>query len=195
MLVFSPVAQPIVGIWASFLFWLLAFETEVGYCHFLPGIMPGRKLEFVTVGFMYKKILLALDESKEAKGALQSAIQLAQQLGAEMRIVTVGEPLPVYAAFMDAEIPGARQKLLEERNDFYSALQKRAIEAARKAGVRAEGVVIEGDEVHAIVDDLVAWGADLLVIGRRHHSTMSRLWGGTVHNIAEKARCSILAVY
>lgn len=144
---------------------------------------------------MYKKILLALDESKEAKGALQSAIELTKQLGAELRIVTVGEPLPAYAAFMDAEMPGARLKLLEERNAFYCDLQKRAIEAALKAGIHAQGVVIEGDEVQAIVDDIIAWGADLLVIGRRHHNTMSRFWGGTVHNIAEKARCSILAVY
>jgi nucleotide-binding universal stress UspA family protein len=96
---------------------------------------------------------------------------------------------------MDAEIPGARQKLLDERNAFYRDLQKEALKQATAAGVSVEGAVVEGDEVQAIVDHIVAYGADLLVIGRRHHSTMSRLWGGTVHNIAEKARCSILAVY
>ena len=144
---------------------------------------------------MYKKIVIALDESREAKHALASAIQLAKQLGAELRVVTVSEPLPVYAAFMDAEIPGARQKLLDERNAFYRDLQKEALKQATAAGVSVEGAVVEGDEVQAIVDHIVAYGADLLVIGRRHHSTMSRLWGGTVHNIAEKARCSILAVY
>jgi nucleotide-binding universal stress UspA family protein len=50
--------------------------------------------------------------------------------------------------------------------------------------------------VQAIVEHIAKWGADLLVIGRRHHSSaVSRVWGGTVHNIAEKVRCSILAVY
>lgn len=144
---------------------------------------------------VYKKIVIALDESHEAKRALASAIELATQLGAELRIVTVSEPLPAYAAFMDAEIPGARQKLLEERNAFYSDLQKAGIEQATAAGIKVQGAVVEGDEVQAIVDHIAASGADLLVIGRRHHSSMSRLWGGTVHNIAEKARCSILAVY
>lgn len=107
----------------------------------------------------------------------------------------VSEPLPAYAAFMDTEVPGARQKLADERNAFYAELQQQAIGEATAAGIKAEAVVVEGEEVQAIVDAIAAWGADLLVIGRRHHSTMSRLWGGTVHNIAEKSRCSILAVY
>ena len=144
---------------------------------------------------MYKKLIIALDESQEAQRALTSAIDLAKQLGSEVRIITVSEPLPAYAGFIDAEIPGARQKLLEERNAFYADLQRKAIEQAAAAGIKAEGIVLEGDEVQTIADHIVTCGADLLVIGRRHHSTMTRLWGGTVHNIAERIRCSILAVY
>jgi nucleotide-binding universal stress UspA family protein len=63
-------------------------------------------------------------------------------------------------------------------------------------GLKVEGIIVEGDEVRSIVEHIAKWGVDLLVIGRRHHSsTVSRVWGGTVHNIAEKVRCSILAVY
>lgn len=144
---------------------------------------------------MYKKIVVALDESKEAQRALGSAVELAGQLKSELTIITVSEPLPSYAAFMDSEMPGARQKLLEERNAFYCELQKKGVEKASAAGIQAKAVIVEGDEVQSIVDHIAANGTDLLVIGRRHHSTMSRLWGGTVHNIAEKSRCSILAVY
>ena len=144
---------------------------------------------------MYKKIIIALDESPEAKRALARAIELAQKLGSELRILTVSEPLPAYAGFIDAEIPGAREKLLEERNAYYGKLQNVGIDEAAAAGIKADSVLVEGDEVQAIVDHIAACGADLLVIGRRHHSAMSRLWGGTVHNIAEKVRCSILAVY
>ena len=144
---------------------------------------------------MYKKIVVALDESKEAKRALASAIEMAGVLKAELTIVTVSEPLPVYAAYIDSEIPGGRQKLLEERNEFYCNLQKEGVAQAAAAGIEASAVILEGDEVQSIVDHISANQIDLLVIGRRHHSTMSRLWGGTVHNIAEKSRCSILAVY
>lgn len=144
---------------------------------------------------MYKKIVVALDESKEAKRALTAAVELAGQIKAELTIVTVSEPLPAYAGFMDSEMPGARQKLLDERNAFYLELHKESLAQASAAGVEARAVIVEGDEVLSIVDHIAAHGTDLLVIGRRHHSTMSRLWGGTVHNIAEKSRCSILAVY
>jgi len=143
---------------------------------------------------MYKKIVVALDESKEAKRALERAIELTWQLKSELTIITVEEPLPSYAGFMDSEMPGARQKLVDERNAFYSKLQQEGVAQASAAGIQAKGVIVEGDEVQSIVDHIAANGIDLLVIGRRHHSTMSRLWGGTVHNIAEKSQCSILAV-
>ena len=143
---------------------------------------------------MYKKIVIALDESKEARRALERAIELAGQLKSELTIITVEEPLPSYAGFMDSEMPGARQKLTDERNAFFSKLQKEGVAEAEAAGLKAKAVIVEGDEVQAIVDHIAANGIDLLVIGRRHHSNMSRLWGGTVHNIAEKSQCSILAV-
>jgi nucleotide-binding universal stress UspA family protein len=144
---------------------------------------------------MYKKIVVAMDESKEAKRALASAIDLAGLLKSELTILTVSEPLPSYAGFMDAEIPGARLKLLEERNAFYCNLQKEGIAQAAAAGIEARAVIVEGNEVQSIVDHIAEHRADLLVIGRRHHSTMARFWGSTVHNIAEKSCCSILAVY
>jgi nucleotide-binding universal stress UspA family protein len=145
---------------------------------------------------MYKKIMIAFDESAEAKRSLSSGLELARALKAELRLLTVSEPLPVYAAFMDSELPGARQALLEERNASYRNLQSEGIKHAQESGITVEGIIVEGDEVQSIVDHIANWGADLLLIGRRHHSgAISRVWGGTVHNIAEKARCSILAVY
>lgn len=143
---------------------------------------------------MYKKIVVALDESTEAKRALETAIELATHLGSQLRVVTVSEPLPAYAAYMDSELPGARQKLLEERNAFYAHLQKDAVKQATAAGIRVEAAIVEGQEVQAIADHITAFQADLVVIGRRHHSGIGGIWGGTVHTLAEKICCSILAV-
>jgi nucleotide-binding universal stress UspA family protein len=62
--------------------------------------------------------------------------------------------------------------------------------------VEAEGIIIEGAEVETIVECVAMWHADLLVIGRRHHpSPIGRVWGGTLHEIAERTNCSILGVY
>ena len=84
---------------------------------------------------------------------------------------------------------------IEERNSFYKDLQSEGIRNAEECGIAVEGIIVEGEEVQAIADQIADWGADLLVIGRRHHAgAVSRIWGGTVHNILERVQCSILAV-
>jgi nucleotide-binding universal stress UspA family protein len=144
---------------------------------------------------VYKRMMVAYDESPEAKRALTRAIELAKMLGAELRLVTVSEPLPAYVAFADAGIPGAKRMFAEERQIFYNKLQEEAKARAAESGIAADGVIVEGDEVQSIVDSITSWNGELLVIGRRHHSSpLTRIWGGTVHEIAERTRCNILAV-
>jgi nucleotide-binding universal stress UspA family protein len=140
-------------------------------------------------------MIVAYDESQEATRALTHAIELAKLMGAELRLVTVSEPLPAYVAYADVGFPGAKRMLADERQSFYDKLQEEAKARAAENGLTADGVIVEGDEVKSIVDSVTSWNADLLVIGRRHHtSPLSRMWGGTVHEIAERTRCSILAV-
>jgi nucleotide-binding universal stress UspA family protein len=140
-------------------------------------------------------MMVAYDESPEAKRALVRAIELAKLMGAELRLVTVSEPLPAYVGFADAAFPGSKQMLAEERQSFYDKLQEEAKVRAAESGMVADGVIVEGDEVDSIVNSITSWHADLLVIGRRHHSSpLTRIWGGTVHEIAERTRCNILAV-
>jgi nucleotide-binding universal stress UspA family protein len=45
---------------------------------------------------VYRRMIVAYDESPEAKRALTHAIELAKLIGAELRLVTVCEPLPAY---------------------------------------------------------------------------------------------------
>jgi nucleotide-binding universal stress UspA family protein len=159
---------------------------------------PRNKLESQGLGseaIVYKKMMVAYDESPEAKRALTHAIELAKMLGSELRLVTVSEPLPAYVAFADAGFPGAKRMFAEERQIFYDKLQEEAKVRAAESGMVADGVIVEGDEVDSLVDSITSWHADLLVIGRRHHSSpLTRIWGGTVHEIAERTRCNILAV-
>ena len=144
---------------------------------------------------MYKKMMVAYDESAEAERALTRAIELAKILGSELRLVTVSEPLPAYVGYADAGFPGAQRMFAEERQTFYNKLQEDAKVRVAESGMVADGVIMEGDEVQSIVDSITSWQAELLVIGRRHHSSpLTRIWGGTVHEIAERTRCNILAV-
>ena len=144
---------------------------------------------------MYKRLMVAYDESPEAKRALTRAIELAKLMGAELRMVTVSEPLPAYVAYANVAYPGSERIMTDERQIFYNKLQEDAKVRAAESGLVADGVIVEGDEVAGIVDSVTSWNADLLVIGRRHHaSPFSGVWGGTVHEIAERTRCNILGV-
>lgn len=146
---------------------------------------------------MFKRIIVAYDESPEANRALASGIELAKQFGGVLRIVTVSEPLPVYTSFAEAALPGASRILEDERLAFYGTLQKEAQEKAKAEGISVEATIISGHEVASIVEHVNAWDPDLLIVGRRHHSfPLTQIsMGGTLHEIAEKTRCSILGVY
>jgi nucleotide-binding universal stress UspA family protein len=144
---------------------------------------------------VYKRLIVAYDESPEAQRALTRAIEMAKQMESELRLVTVSEPLPAYVAYADVGFPGAKRMLADERQTFYNKLQEEAKVRAAESGLVMDGVIVEGDEVDSIVDSITSWHADLLVIGRRHHSSpLTRIWGGTVHEIAERTMCNILAV-
>jgi|ERR1700733_194806 nucleotide-binding universal stress UspA family protein len=144
---------------------------------------------------MFRNIMVAFDDSPQAIRALEVAIELAKQFKAGLHLITVSERLPSYTAFIEAELPGGRQMLLDERSAYYRELQKGAMAQASAAGLDVQGLVIEGEEIQTIVDQIAEYKPDLLVLGRHHHTAMTGLWSGTVHNIAEKVRCNILAVY
>jgi nucleotide-binding universal stress UspA family protein len=144
---------------------------------------------------VYKRLIIAYDESPEAQRALTRAIEMAKLMESELRLVTVSEPLPPYVAYADVGFPGSKRMLADERENFYNKLQEEAKVLAAESGLVADGVIVEGDEVQSIVNSITSWHADLLVIGRRHHSSpLTRIWGGTVHEIAERTTCNILAV-
>ena len=144
---------------------------------------------------MFRKIMVAFDDSPQANHALEVAIELAKQFKTGLHLITVSEPLPLYTAIIDAQVPSGRQMLLDEQKTYYQELQIGAIAQASGAGIDVRGLVIEGEEVQTIVDRIAEYNPDLLVLGRRHHSIISGLWSGTVHDIAEKVHCNILAVY
>src|SRR5258708_22527133 len=105
---------------------------------------------------MYKKMMVAYDESPEAKRALARAIELAKVMGAELRLVTVCEPLPAYVAYADVAFPGSKRMLAEERQAFYRKLQEEAGERAAESRLVADRAIVEGDVVQSIVASITS---------------------------------------
>jgi nucleotide-binding universal stress UspA family protein len=119
--------------------------------------------------------MVAFDDSPQTIRALEVAIELAKQFKAGLHLITVSERLPSYTAFIEAELPGGRQMLFDERSTDYRELQKGAMAQASAAGLDVQGLVIGGEEIQTIVDQIAEYKPDLLVLGRHHHTAMTGL--------------------
>ena len=145
---------------------------------------------------MFKRILVAYDESPESGRALLAAIQLAKNLHAELRAVSVQEKLPAYAGYVDAEIPGGTVLLQRQAFEYYQKLQTDAQQAARQEGITLTTELVEGDEIDAVVECVQRTRSDLLVVGiHRHSLLLSRFWNHTTHDLSQRVASNILGVH
>jgi nucleotide-binding universal stress UspA family protein len=142
---------------------------------------------------MFHNILLAYDESKEAKHALESALSLAKTLRSKLTIVTVVEALPGYTAMAALVDPNLPNEILEEKRDRLRSLQKTVLNHAFDSGIKADAVLVEGEEVESIIETAKRDRADLLVIGLRKHAAFEFV-SGTAHHLAQQSPCPLLAV-
>jgi nucleotide-binding universal stress UspA family protein len=145
---------------------------------------------------MFKRILVAYDESPASGRALLTGIHLAKSLNAELRAVSIQEKLPPYSGYIDAEVPGGTALLRQQASEYYRKLQTEAEEAARQEGIALTTELVEGDEVEAIVECAQRTHSDLLVVGiHRHPLLLSRLWNHTAHDLSQRVTSNILGVH
>jgi len=138
---------------------------------------------------MFHKIMVAYDESPEAGRALRASIELAKELHAELTVVTVLEPLPVYYSFATSALSAVHWT--EKKREKYSALQAEAREQAEAAGLVPDAELVSGDEVGSIIGCTKKYHCDLLVLGMPQHKI---LMGHTARDIAERAPCALLGI-
>ena len=119
-----------------------------------------------------KTVVLATDGSESSERALAFAIELAQDTGASLEIVSVR---PQWSR------AGAGTGTLEvDRYDSSDDVAERAAARARRAGVEATGHVLEGHTVDRIIDTAVCVEADILVVGSRGLGSISGAVLGSV---------------
>src|SRR5580692_2580962 len=126
---------------------------------------------------MFSKIVVALNDLPESQRALRTAIDLARSCNAELATVSIlGDP-PAYTSFSAVVDPGSPAALMEERRHRHNEMHENAANLARELGVHAQGSIVVGNEVRAILHFLNEQNADLLVVGLHQHDFyLSRLW-------------------
>jgi nucleotide-binding universal stress UspA family protein len=143
---------------------------------------------------MTRRILYASDFSSASRPAFAKAVDLAKDNRAELTIAHVLTPaLPVIAdgymsaqAYRDMELAARRwgQKQLDA-----------LVAKAKRAGVRARALLLEGVAADRIVRAARSRHADMIVIGTHGRTGFARLMVGSVANrVVSHARCPVLTV-
>ncbi len=120
---------------------------------------------------MYQRILVGTDGSSTAAKAVDRAVQVAASAGATLTILSVGKP------------------------DRGSKVVQAEAERHRAAGVALETKVVDGDPVAGLVAEAASGGFDLLVMGNKGMTGLTRFLRGSVPNkVAHHLPCNLLIV-
>ena len=139
---------------------------------------------------MFKKILVGYDGSKGGKAALQRAAMMSRQVGAEITVVWVREPLPRHS-----DLPGEYEEEAEAADEYFKERQKEVAEAAAQHGLQIKCEIRRGHPAKTIVKFADEGRYDLVVVGHSDHSELwGRLLGDTADRISDHAQCSVLIV-
>src|SRR6267143_1777116 len=126
----------------------------------------------VTVGKpAIGRVLVAVDQSGAAQPTLAAAARYATLFGAELRALSVIEPLPVLP-----EVPQP------DESDYYRLLEETVARDIWSL-IRAPGVnkvLHRGVALEAILSEAAEWRADLLVVGSHGKRWAERVLAGSV---------------
>ena len=147
---------------------------------------------------MYKRILVAIDESQMAEAALGQALELAKAQAASVRIVHVIESPYAYPESWYTEVRADLEALRRVWRQAGLRVLERADALGREIGVAVETALLELDGQRmsrVIVDDAARWRADLVVVGTHgRHGIEHLLLGSVAEAVARTAPASVLLV-
>jgi nucleotide-binding universal stress UspA family protein len=146
--------------------------------------------------FPYKHVMVWIDGTDAAERACKAAIDIARSCRAKLTAVAV----------VDTEILGTllKQRLLvvEEEQEFEVELEastekylRNAREAAARAGVKMETVLLKGAVHSAITDAQSARAVDLIVMGTFNSADVRRDLNARGRQlVVDGARCPVMLV-
>jgi nucleotide-binding universal stress UspA family protein len=145
---------------------------------------------------MVKKILVALDGSKASNNALNFALELADNLSADVELLTIVPPvfLPSYSIYvLKSDAISECAKNLEI--SFRGVLSKAQEEARRRHPKTNVSTKFEkGEPSEKIVEVANQGGFDLIIIGSRGLGGRVSTLGSVSSRVVDKSNCPVLIV-
>ena len=143
---------------------------------------------------MYKRILVPTDGSEITQKSVQTAIELAKSLGAQLHTLCVKEPFP-YGAISEMQ-PTPPQEFFDAQERIATRHVAAVAESCAAAGVACEALTVEGlHPWEAIIEHAERTGCDLLVMashGRRGVSAL--LLGSETQKVLTHTKIPVLVV-
>jgi nucleotide-binding universal stress UspA family protein len=142
----------------------------------------------------WKRILYATDLSSASRAAFRRAVHLGRRHGAELIVVHVVFPISAY----EVSVIGSPAFC-----EVYEAAARRAgertiaalVASARRRGVRARGLMVQGDAGREIPRWAASLRVDVIVMGAsRRHGLRRLLFGSTPDAVIRRAPCPVLTV-
>jgi nucleotide-binding universal stress UspA family protein len=138
---------------------------------------------------MIRKILAPTDFSPNAAKALDYAIYIANETGAELYVLNTYEVPTATGHFVPME-GLVREDRLEELNDLLAALRPKM-----RNEDKLKGLLKEGSSVSAICYQADEIKADLIIMGTQGASGLKKiLVGSTTANVLQNTKIPVLAV-
>jgi nucleotide-binding universal stress UspA family protein len=143
---------------------------------------------------MIRRILCASDFSSASQPAFARAVDLAKAYRAELIVSHVLTP-PLPVMIDGAMSPQAYRAMnTAARRDGQAQLDG-LVSKAKRAGVRARALLLEGMAAERIVRAATSRHADMIVIGTHGRTGFARFLAGSVAiRVISQARCPVLTV-
>jgi universal stress protein A len=166
-------------------FQVLRVGTAVTNPKALDNYHGGRKIMAT-----YKKILVALDLSPEARTVLDRACELRDQYAAELCLIHVVEPIVLGGDYeLVPVVPVEIEETLLQRAKGYLEMLVGEMNVAD-----ARQIVGVGSVKHEILRFAEEQGYDLIVIGSHGRHGVATLLGSTANAVLHGTRCDVLCV-
>jgi nucleotide-binding universal stress UspA family protein len=134
---------------------------------------------------MFHRILVAVDGTAAARGAVHATAELAFLTGAEVRVLHIDTSEVVYDTVVGLEDDATAHQVLDS-----------AVATLREAGVSADGELLDGlvsDVAAAVQEAAEGFDADLIVVSPHHRSRLAAWLSPSVSDaIAHKSRIAVL---
>ncbi|HEX9861642.1 MAG TPA: universal stress protein [Nitrospirota bacterium] len=106
---------------------------------------------------MYKKLLFCTDGSKNSECAQRTAFKLAKDCGSTLYVLMVTDLTDEFEALA----PGLTGRLIDDSKEKVA----KVVDAAKSAGISAEGIVKDGEANKKIIETAAEVGAEAIVMG------------------------------